>query len=271
MLGLSDVPENFGKKRDMEIANVPHHVAIIMDGNGRWAQSRGRPRIFGHKEGAKRVRDVLEAAGECGVKALTLFAFSEENWSRPEAEVTALLGLLVQYLKKEVAELHAKKVKLRFIGDLARLPANCQALLTRSEKLTESNSGIVLTIALSYSGRMDMVKACQSIAEKVQRGELNPEDIDQEVVAQNMFTKDLPDPDLLIRTSGEQRISNFLLWQLAYTELYFSPVFWPEFDKACFLEAICSYSNRARRFGRVDPLEIAPRVPSQENKFYAKA
>ncbi|MGE0174070.1 MAG: isoprenyl transferase [Oligoflexales bacterium] len=255
----------------MEIANIPHHVAIIMDGNGRWAQSRGRPRIFGHKEGAKRVRDVLEAAGECGVKALTLFAFSEENWNRPETEVSALLGLLVQYLKKEIAELNAKNVKLRVIGDVARLPLNCQILLTRGERLTENNTGIVLTIALSYSGRMDIVKACKSIAEQVERGELTSADVDHDLVAQNLFTKDLPDPDLLIRTSGEQRISNFLLWQLAYTELYFSPVYWPEFDKACFLEAICSYSNRARRFGRVEPLEVPPTAPSQENKFYAKA
>lgn len=231
---------------------LPEHVAIIMDGNGRWAKRRGMPRVFGHQQGAERVGDVVEVAGELGIKALTLYTFSEENWERPADEIQALFGLLTSYLKKETPRLVEKNVRLRMIGAVERLPEACQALLAEAAEQTASNDGLQLTLALSYGGRSEIVAACREIAQDVAAGLLDPSQITQATVAQHMGASDLPDPDLLIRTSGELRVSNFLLWQIAYTELYFTPVNWPDFGKEQFMEAIRAFQQRDRRYGRVD-------------------
>jgi undecaprenyl diphosphate synthase len=232
-------------------AKVPEHVAIIMDGNGRWAQGQGHARVYGHQSGAQRVRDVVEAAGNAGVKVLTLYAFSEENWRRPVEEVKALFSLLVSYLKQEIDQLHANKVRLRSIGFTDKLPADCQEWLQLVEARTRDNDGLQLVLALSYSGRSDLLRAMQRIAAEVKEGLLQPQDIDAEVVSDHLSTKGLPEPDLLIRTSGEQRLSNFMLWEMAYTEFYFTKVHWPEFSREHLNEALREYADRDRRFGAV--------------------
>ncbi|SME87764.1 undecaprenyl diphosphate synthase [Pseudobacteriovorax antillogorgiicola] len=230
---------------------IPRHVAIIMDGNGRWAQGRLQPRIFGHRNGAKRVRDVVEAAGEQGVKYLTLYAFSEENWNRPVDEVKGLFRLLSSYLRDELAHLNENNVRLRSIGERDRLPRDCQDLLEKAEKSTAGNDGLQLVLALSYGSRSDLVQGMKRLASLIKRGELEPEDITEKMVAQSLSTADIPDPDLLIRTSGEQRVSNFLLWEISYSEMYFTPKHWPEFGKKDFAAALEAYAARDRRFGRV--------------------
>jgi undecaprenyl diphosphate synthase len=232
-------------------AKVPEHVAIIMDGNGRWAQGQGQARVYGHQSGAQRVREVVEAAGNAGVKVLTLYAFSEENWRRPVEEVNALFSLLVSYLKQEIDQLHENKVRLRSIGFTDKLPADCQEWLKLVEARTRDNDGLQLVLALSYSGRSDLVRAMQRMAVAVKEGRLLPEDISEEVVSEHLSTQGLPDPDLLIRTSGEQRLSNFLLWEMAYTEFYFTKVHWPEFSREHLNEALREYADRDRRFGAV--------------------
>ena len=234
--------------------DMPGHVAIIMDGNGRWARARNKPRVFGHKEGAQRVRDIVEASGELGIKALTLYAFSEENWGRPPAEVSALFQLLVSYLRSEVAKLNKERVKFRAIGKIDRLPLECQKLIAEAQQATQDNDRLTLTLALSYGSRTEIVDCCQRVAERVAAGELRLEEIDQALISQHLYTAGLDDPDFLIRTSGEQRISNFLLWQIAYAELYFSPVYWPDFTRERFYEAIQAYQQRQRRFGKIDEL-----------------
>ena len=233
---------------------MPKHVAIIMDGNGRWAKERSKPRVFGHKAGAQRVRDVVEASSELGIKALTLYAFSEENWGRPEAEVSALFQLLMSYLKSEVAKLKKENVRLSAIGKLERLPLECQKLIAQAQESTEHNDGLVLTLALSYGSRTEIVDCCRKVAQRVAAKELEVADIDQALVSQHLYTAGSADPDLVIRTSGEQRISNFLLWQIAYAELFFSPVYWPDFTKERYLEAIHAFQQRQRRFGKIDEL-----------------
>jgi undecaprenyl diphosphate synthase len=210
----------------------PQHIAIIMDGNGRWAQARGLPRIAGHRRGAEAVRRTVAAAGDLGVPYLTLFGFSSENWKRPLSEVDDLMGLLRHYLRGEIAELHKNGVRLRVIGDKGRLSADIVALIDNAEALTRDNRGVNLTIALSYGGRAEIVTAARAIAGKVAAGRLAPEAIDEDLIAAHLFTADLPDPDLLIRTSGEQRISNFLLWQCAYAELVFTKTLWPDYGRA---------------------------------------
>lgn len=232
---------------------LPDHVAIIMDGNGRWAKRQFMPRIIGHRKGAERVREVVNAAGELGIKALTLYAFSEENWGRPRDEVDGLMQLLEAYLEREIHRLNDKNVQLRIIGDRSRLPARTQALVEEGETLMFHNQGLKLIIALSYGGRSEIVDACRRLAEQVAAGLIRVEDIDQGLFSQHLQTSDLPDPDLLIRTSGEQRISNFLLWQMAYTEFVFTPVLWPEFSKQHFYDAIKAFQRRCRRFGGVAP------------------
>ncbi|MDQ3230330.1 MAG: isoprenyl transferase [Pseudobdellovibrionaceae bacterium] len=232
-------------------AKVPEHVAIIMDGNGRWAQGQGQARVYGHQSGAQRVRDVVEAAGNAGVKVLTLYAFSEENWRRPVDEVNALFSLLVSYLKQEIDQLHENKVRLRSIGFTDKLPADCQEWLKLVEARTEHNDGLQLVLALSYSGRSDLVRAMQRMAMAVKEGRLQPDDIQEQVVTEHLSTQGLPEPDLLIRTSGEQRLSNFLLWEMAYTEFYFTKVHWPEFSPDHLNEALREYADRDRRFGAV--------------------
>ncbi|RYZ58704.1 MAG: isoprenyl transferase [Proteobacteria bacterium] len=229
--------------------NVPRHVAIIMDGNGRWAQRQGEARVFGHHSGATRVREVVETAGNMGVDYLTLYAFSEENWRRPDEEVSALFSLLITYLKGEVERLHENGVRLKSIGNIDRLPVDCQEWLKHVEVRTANNQGLTLVLALSYGARSDIVRACQSLAADVKNGLLDPSQIDEALLHSRLSTSLLPEPDLLIRTSGEQRLSNFLLWEMAYTEFYFTQVHWPDFSKEDFAAALSVYAERERRFG----------------------
>lgn len=236
-------------QRDQEHGRVPHHVAIIMDGNGRWAKQRGMPRIAGHRQGAEAVRRTVEAAGELGVAYLTLFSFSSENWRRPESEVRDLMGLLRRYLKSEMAELHAKNVRVKVIGERHRLEPDIQGLVEEAERTTAGNDGMTLTLALSYGGRSEIADAARRIAETVKHGLLEPAAIDETLFASYLWTVGLPDPDLLIRTSGEKRISNFLLWQCAYAEFVYSDLYWPDFDGAALRAALDEYARRERRFG----------------------
>jgi undecaprenyl diphosphate synthase len=228
---------------------LPQHIAIIMDGNGRWAKARGLPRIAGHRSGAEAVRRTLTAAGELGIPYLTLFGFSSENWKRPSAEVQDLMVLLRHYLRGEIAELQRNGVRLKVIGQLARLAPDIVGMIAHAETLTRENSQITLTIALSYGGRAEIVAAVQAIAAEVARGSLAAEDVDEDCLARHLFTADIPDPDLLIRTSGEQRISNFLLWQCAYSELVFTKTLWPDFSRNDLEQAIDDYCGRERRYG----------------------
>jgi undecaprenyl diphosphate synthase len=222
-----------------------------MDGNGRWAQQRGLPRVAGHKQGADAVERVVRAAKDLNVKYLTLFAFSTENWQRPVEEVDGLMGLLRIYLRSKTAEMHENGVRLKIIGDRTRLSKDILDLINYAETLTAPNNDITVTMAISYSGRWDIAQATQKIAERVFKGEINPDDITQDMIAQNLDTAGLPEPDLIIRTSGEQRISNFLLWQGAYSEYYFTQTFWPDFDRKDLDEAFSSYHQRERRFGKI--------------------
>jgi undecaprenyl diphosphate synthase len=228
---------------------LPRHIAIIMDGNGRWAQARGLPRIAGHRRGAEAVRRTVTAAGELGIPYLTLFGFSSENWKRPLAEVDDLMGLLRHYLRGEIAELHRNGVRLRIIGDRGRLAPDIVTLIANAEALTCENTGVNLTVALSYGGRAEIVAAVRAIAAKAVDGELTPDAIAEEAISQHLFTADIPDPDLLIRTSGEQRISNFLLWQCAYSELIFTKTLWPDFGRGDLEQAIADFGGRERRYG----------------------
>ena len=230
--------------------NIPKHVAIIMDGNGRWAKQHGEDRIFGHHEGVNSVREIVEACGEIGVKYLTLYAFSTENWNRPKEEVDALMELLVSTISMETKNLHQKGVRMQVIGDIESLPLSCQNELQESIDLTANNDRVTLILALSYSSKWEITEAVKKIARQIQKGEVNPDDISSRLIEENLGTKNFPDPELMIRTSGENRISNFLLWQLAYAEFYFTDVLWPDFRKNEFYKAIISYQNRERRFGK---------------------
>jgi len=237
-------------KAQINLEKLPRHIAIIMDGNGRWAKQKGNERIFGHRNGVKAVREVVEGAGELGVKFLTLYAFSTENWNRPQREVDALMHLLIASIEKEEATLMKNNVRLLTIGDTEGLPSKVQTKLNGLIEKTQENKGLSLVLALNYSSRWELINATQKIAQKVKLAEINPEDITQEVFTSSLTTNQIPDPDLMIRTSGEQRISNFLLWQLAYSELYFTPVLWPDFRKKDLYEAIIDYQQRERRFGK---------------------
>jgi len=228
---------------------VPRHIAIIMDGNGRWARARGLPRIAGHQRGAEAARRAVIAAAELEVPYLTLFGFSSENWKRPSGEIQDLMGLLRHYLRAEVAELHSNAVRLKVIGDLSRFSSDILDLIAHAESLTQNNARITLTMALSYGGRAEIVEAIRTIAQRIACGEIAAEAIDEECVARHLFTSELPDPDLLIRTSGEQRISNFLLWQCAYSELVFTKTLWPDFSKRDLEQAIDEFCGRERRYG----------------------
>jgi len=232
------------------VGPVPKHVAIIMDGNGRWAQRRGLPRTAGHEAGAETVRQMVRACAELGVGVLTLYSFSTENWFRPEEEVSALMALLETYLRDETAELMANSVRLRGIGELGMLPEATRALLRLAEDATKDNDGLQLLLALSYGARAEMTNAVRAIAQEVAEGQLDPADIDETAISSHLYTAGLPDPDLLIRTSGDYRVSNFLLWQIAYSELYVTDVPWPEFRRPHLLEAFESFGVRQRRFGR---------------------
>jgi len=236
---------------------TPQHVAIIMDGNGRWAERRGQARTAGHRRGVEAVREAVRTAGELGIGYLTLFAFSSENWRRPQQEVNDLMGLLKFFIRRDLAELHQENVRVRVIGDRVSLKPDILALLTEAEELTRNNDGLQLIIAFNYGGRNDIARAAQRLAERVVRGELRAEDIGEQHVNATLDTAGLPDPDLLIRTSGEQRISNFLLWQAAYAEFVFLPCLWPDFDRRAFEEALEIYRCRNRRFGKVANQDVA--------------
>jgi len=230
---------------------LPKHIAIIMDGNGRWARERMLPRPMGHRQGMKAVREVVEGAIEAGVEVLSLFAFSQENWQRPATEIGALMSLLEEYIQREADELEAQGVRVQMLGDLDRLAPPARAAVDRVMAQTAKNSTLVLNLFISYGSRAEIVRAARRIAEEVAAGTLRPEQVDEGAISARLFTVGCPDPDLLIRTSGERRISNFLLWQLAYTELHITPVLWPDFTRANLYEAILDYQTRDRRFGRV--------------------
>jgi undecaprenyl diphosphate synthase len=235
---------------NLDLHKLPKHIAIIMDGNGRWAQEQGQDRLFGHYEGVVSVRKVVEAATEIGIKYLTLYAFSTENWDRPETEVNGLMSLFVDTIAKEVPDLHKNNIKLHFIGNLALLPDEAQKALAAGMEQTAQNTGLELIIALSYSSRWELAEAAKKIALQVQNGQLKIDQITEAAFSKNLTTSDFPDPELLIRTSGEFRISNFLLFQIAYAELYFTSTRWPNFRKKDLIDALLDYQSRERRFGK---------------------
>lgn len=230
---------------------LPTHLAIIMDGNGRWAKMRGEHRIIGHQNGVEAVRETVEAAGELGISYLTLYAFSTENWNRPKDEVLGLMSLLVEAIENETPTLMKNNVRLQAIGDLSSLPLEVREKLEGTISNTSGNSGLTLILALSYSSRWEIVNAVKNIASQVQNGDVSLDDIDSDLFSSHLTTKGIPDPELLIRTSGEYRISNFLLWQIAYSELYFTELFWPDFNKEELYKALLNYQNRERRFGKI--------------------
>jgi len=232
-------------------AALPAHVAIIMDGNGRWAKQRRLPRVEGHRHGVEAVRSVVRAAGEVGIKYLTLYAFSVENWTRPKEEVDTLMKYLARFLKSEVAELDKNNVRLEVIGQIYRLPEFVQEQLKKTQAVLARNNGLTVVMALSYGGRQEIVDAVRSIAGKVKQGKIEPAEIDETVFSEHLYTRHLPDPDLLIRTSGELRVSNFLLWQISYAELVVTPTLWPDFRRQHLFEALEEYTRRHRRFGAV--------------------
>jgi undecaprenyl diphosphate synthase len=236
-------------KLDIPREKLPRHVAIIMDGNGRWAEQRNLPRFAGHKAGVETVRSVVQLSGELGIEALTLFAFSSENWRRPKKEVGLLMELFLTALEREVNKLHESRVRLRVIGDLTQFPKKLQKRIQDSMSMTAGNHGLILNIAANYGGKWDITQATKKVAQQVRDGVLTVEQIDEQSIADNLELSDLPEPDLFIRTGGEQRISNFLIWQLAYTELYFARVLWPDFDREEFASAVKSFASRQRRFG----------------------
>jgi undecaprenyl diphosphate synthase len=236
-------------KEQIDISKVPQHVAIIMDGNGRWAAQRGNDRIFGHEHGVDAVRGSIKAAAEIGVKFLTMYAFSTENWNRPKIEVDALMTLMVRVIKSESDDLLKNNVRLKVIGNHASLPSNVKKEVEKIEAKLSGNTGLTVIMALSYSSKWEIINAVKSIASDVKKGKIELNNISQELFDNYLSTANIPDPELMIRTSGERRLSNFLLWQLAYAELYFTPKLWPDFSKEDFWEAICSFQQRERRFG----------------------
>ncbi len=248
----ADVDPEALATRIVAAGNLPRHVAIIMDGNGRWAKKQGLARLHGHRAGRRPVRAVVEAGVRLGLELVTLYTFSTENWDRPRAEVRALMRFLEETLLAERDELNANNVRLTAIGRLDDLPAGVRAALDETIAFLSSNDGLVINLALSYSGRSELVDATRALCTRVAEGALQPSDVDERMLADALYTRDLPDPDLLIRTSGEKRISNFLLWQLAYAEIHITDVLWPDFDEVDFYEALIDYQSRDRRFGRID-------------------
>jgi len=246
-------------KEQLDLNRLPRHVAVIMDGNGRWAQKKGNPRIYGHRNAITAVRETVEAAGELGIKYLTLYAFSTENWDRPRTEIDALMSLLVTTISKETKTLLENDVRLRIIGDFTSLPEKVAVHLKEAIERTENNTGLNLVIALSYSSRWEIVDAVRKISADVKQGKLNSDEITGEIFESYLNTAEIPDPELLIRTSGEFRVSNYLLWQIAYTELYFTPTLWPDFRREHFYKAIADYQCRERRFGKTSE-QITPNV-----------
>jgi len=237
-------------KEEIRLDSLPSHIAVIMDGNGRWAKMQGKLRTFGHESGVKAVRETVESCADLGVSHLTMYAFSTENWNRPKYEINALMTLLVSTISKETKTLMDNNIRLESIGDMDALPSKCRRELLEAKKKTEGNTRMTLVLALSYSARWELKEAMKAIAVKVKSGVLEPEKITEEIIAQHLSTKGMPDPELLIRTSGEHRISNFLLWQISYAELYFTDKLWPDFRKEDLYDAIVSYQRRERRFGK---------------------
>lgn len=247
---LKDKKEiNFENKIDEN--RIPRHIAIIMDGNGRWAKEHNLPRSMGHKAGVETIRPIVTECSELGVKYLTLYAFSTENWIRPKEEVTALMKLLVEYLKNEFEELNSKGVVINYIGDIRKLPVECQFELNNAYKNTKDNKGLILNLALNYGGRDEIVHAFKDICRDIKCGKLSEDDINEQVLGKYMYTRDIPDPDIIIRPSGEKRLSNFMLWQCAYSEFWYANIYWPDFKKEDLIQAIIDYQNRDRRFGGI--------------------
>jgi undecaprenyl diphosphate synthase len=236
---------------DLRSDRLPRHVAVIMDGNGRWAKRRGLPRIMGHRRGVDALKDILRCCNDWGIEALTAYAFSTENWGRPLEEVDFLMTLFERVLRQELREMMEEDVRIRFAGNLKALPVSLQAEIEKAMEETSRNQGIQFTVATNYGGRQEIIQACRAIAAQVQQGKLNPEDIDESVFERHLYTAGVCDPDLLIRSSGELRISNFLLWQMAYSEIYVTDTLWPDFDRAELHRALCAYQQRERRFGKV--------------------
>jgi undecaprenyl diphosphate synthase len=236
---------------DLDANRLPQQVAVIMDGNGRWAGKRGFPRMMGHRKGVEALKALLRCCQDWGISGLTAYAFSTENWGRPTEEVDFLMTLFERVLQRELAEMMQEKVRIRFVGNLTALPESLQRAIAQAMAQTEENTGIEFTVATNYGGRQEIISACRAIAQQVQQGELTPDAIDEHCFAQHLYTADLPDPDLLIRTSGEMRLSNFLLWQLAYAEIYVTDTLWPDFDRVAFHQALRSYQQRDRRFGKI--------------------
>ncbi|MEA5576794.1 isoprenyl transferase [Anabaena sp. UHCC 0451] len=236
---------------DLKKELLPQHVAVIMDGNGRWAKRQGLPRIMGHKRGVDALKDLLHCCKDWGIKALTAYAFSTENWKRPQEEVEFLMSLFQRVLRQELREMIEENVQIQFVGNLQALPKSLQAEISRSMAETKDNLSIKFTVATNYGGRQEILQACRAIAQKVQQGILNPDEISEELFESHLYTAGIKDPDLLIRTSGEMRLSNFLLWQMAYGEIYITDTLWPDFDRKEFHRALCAYQQRERRFGKV--------------------
>jgi undecaprenyl diphosphate synthase len=236
---------------DLNPQKIPQHIAVIMDGNGRWATSRGLPRIAGHRQGAKTLKELLRCCKDWGIKALTAYAFSTENWQRPVEEVDFLMLLFERLLRRELAQMHREGVRISFIGDLSALSKSLQTEMEHSMTETLNNQAIHFTVAVNYGSRNEITRVCRQVAQLVQQGELSPQEVNESLVEQHLYTADTPEPDLLIRTSGEMRLSNFLLWQMAYTEMYFTDILWPDFNREAFYQALLSYQRRDRRFGQV--------------------
>ncbi len=233
-----------------DLTKLPQHIAIIMDGNGRWAKNKGLPRIEGHRQGANTLKEILRCCKDYGIKTLTAYAFSTENWGRPLPEVNFLMALFERLLHKELAEMNTEEICIRFIGDLSPLPSSLRQIIERSMETTKNNQAVYFNVAINYGSRHEIVKACQNIAEKIKQGEIKPEAIDESLLSKYLYTHNSPDPDLLIRTSGEMRLSNFLLWQMAYTEIYVTHILWPDFNRKEFIQALQEYQKRDRRFGK---------------------
>lgn len=242
---------------DLEPSQLPQHVAFIMDGNGRWATQRGLPRIAGHRQGTRVLKDLVRCCKDWGIPMLTVYAFSTENWKRPLTEVEFLMRLFERLLRKELAELHQEGVQMQFLGDMADLPETLQTEMQQAIATTANNTAVTFNIAVNYGSRLEIVQACRQVAKQVQQGLLTPENIDETLLSKQLYTANAPDPDLLIRTSGEHRLSNYLLWQLAYTELYFTERLWPDFSREAFHQALLSFQQRDRRFGKVPALSSA--------------
>ena len=236
---------------DLNSQNLPNHVAVIMDGNGRWATQQKLPRVAGHRQGAKTLKELLRCCKDWGINILTAYAFSTENWRRPTEEVDFLMLLFEKMLRRELEEMHREGVRINFVGDLSALPKVLQNEIQRSMLETSNNKDVLFNVAVNYGSRKEIITACRQVAELVRKGKIKPEDISEDLIQSNLYTADIPAPDLLIRTSGEKRLSNFLLWQMAYSEMYFTDTLWPDFDRAAFQEALLSYQNRERRFGKV--------------------